>query len=352
MHKAMTRSEMALFAEKLIKENVVYGVVAKNKQFAWDRIVDYRQMALDYPTSISSAKKYFLPPFETLIEYKLAVNPEPKYVNYSNEVILFGMHACDIYATSLLDKAFEDTNRDDNYLEKRNKAILIGVSCMPDPNCFCNKMGIDEYVHDKERIAKKEALYDIFFTNIGHKYIAAIGTARGQKLFENYACASKPVESELELMSVVEKKRIESFTNGLKPDYDEISKLLPKTYDSPVWNEYADRCFACGTCNLVCPTCYCFNITDSVSLDLKSGTRNRDWDGCMLSQFAEVSGGENFRGQVSARLRHRIFRKGLYIMEKFGKSGCTGCGRCYRNCTADISIVEMFNRLKEVSENE
>ncbi len=352
MHKAMTRAEVALFAENLVKTNVVYGVVAKDKQFAWDRISDHKEMVLDYPTTISSPKKYFLPPTETLIEFKLAANPDPKFVNHSQEAILFGMHACDLYATNMLDHAFEDTNKDPNYLEKRKKAILIGVSCMPDPDCFCNKMGVDEEVHNEAKVSKKEALYDIFFKNIGHKYLVSVGTKRGEELLAKYAKPAEATKDELEQLKVVEKKRVESFTNDLKSDVDQLTKLMPKTYNSSVWKEYADKCFACGTCNLVCPTCYCFNITEKVELNLKEGSRDRSWDSCMLPQFAEVAGGENFREHVAERLRHRLMRKGLYIKEKFDKSGCTGCARCYRNCTADISIVEMFNRLKEVTENE
>jgi len=352
MHKAMTGAEVALFAENLVKNNVVYGVVAKNKQYAWDRILDHKDLVLDYPTTISSPKKYFLPPTETLIKFKLAADPAPEFVNYSQEAILFGMHACDLYATSMLDHAFEDTNKDPNYLEKRKKAILIGVSCMPDPDCFCNKMGVDEAVHDEEKVSKKQALYDIFFKNIGHKYLVSIGTKRGEELLVKYAKPAEATKEELEQLKVVEKKRVESFTNDMQLNVEQLTKLLPKTHKSPVWKENADRCFACGTCNLVCPTCYCFNITENVKLNLAEGSRDREWDSCMLPQFAEVAGGENFREHVADRLRHRLMRKGLYIKEKFNISGCTGCGRCYRNCTAGISIVKMFNRLKEVSENE
>lgn len=227
MHKAMTRAEVALFAENLVKTNVVYGVVAKDKQFAWDRISDHKEMVLDYPTTISSPKKYFLPPTETLIEFKLAANPDPKFVNHSQEAILFGMHACDLYATNMLDHAFEDTNKDPNYLEKRKKAILIGVSCMPDPDCFCNKMGVDEEVHNEAKISKKEALYDIFFKNIGHKYLVSVGTKRGEELLAKYAKPAEATKDELEQLKVVEKKRVESFTNDLKSDAQQLTKLMP-----------------------------------------------------------------------------------------------------------------------------
>jgi ferredoxin len=63
----------------------------------------------------------------------------------------------------------------------------------------------------------------------------------------------------------------------------------------------------------------------------------------MLEEFSKVATGENFRERVPDRLRHRCFRKGKYILEKFGKSGCVGCGRCIITCPAKINILEIFN---------
>ena len=65
----------------------------------------------------------------------------------------------------------------------------------------------------------------------------------------------------------------------------------------------------------------------------------------MLKSFAEVAGGENFREHRSARLRHRVFRKGKYMLEMFGKLGCVGCGRCDRHCPAKISILQIYQQL-------
>ena len=53
-----------------------------------------------------------------------------------------------------------------------------------------------------------------------------------------------------------------------------------------------------------------------------------------------MAGGENFRKDRSARLRHRFFRKGKWIIERYGRLGCVGCGRCDRNCLAKINSVE------------
>ena len=85
-----------------------------------------------------------------------------------------------------------------------------------------------------------------------------------------------------------------------------------------------------------------------MSLDLKGGVRVRQWDGCMLTDFAKVAGGENFRHGKAARFRHRIFRKGKYVLERYGMVGCVGCGRCISACLPEIaSPVEAFNTIAQ-----
>ena len=118
-------------------------------------------------------------------------------------------------------------------------------------------------------------------------------------------------------------------------------------YNSKVWTDVAKKCLGCGTCNLLCPTCYCFDVRDEVELQVTQGTRDRFWDGCMLNEFAEVAGGENFRDKLSNRTRHRLYRKFKYITDKSGELHCVGCGRCTKYCPAKISIVEIINNLIE-----
>jgi formate hydrogenlyase subunit 6/NADH:ubiquinone oxidoreductase subunit I len=84
---------------------------------------------------------------------------------------------------------------------------------------------------------------------------------------------------------------------------------------------------------------------DELQLTLTEGERKRHWDSCQLDSFAEVAGGENFRKERSSRLRHRFFRKGKYLREAYGKSGCVGCGRCDRACVAKISSVETYTQI-------
>ena len=92
----------------------------------------------------------------------------------------------------------------------------------------------------------------------------------------------------------------------------------------------------------VCPTCFCFDVQDKLNIDAASGDRQRRWDSCQLKVFAEVASGENFREHRASRTRHRMFRKGKYIFDRTGRTGCVGCGRCIYHCVANISILEAF----------
>jgi ferredoxin len=78
-------------------------------------------------------------------------------------------------------------------------------------------------------------------------------------------------------------------------------------------------------------------MPEGQSLNLKEGNRVRTWDGCMLKDFTKVGSGEVFRDEVKERYRHRIFRKGNYLPERYGFVACVGCGRCGSACLPDIA---------------
>jgi sulfhydrogenase subunit beta (sulfur reductase) len=110
-----------------------------------------------------------------------------------------------------------------------------------------------------------------------------------------------------------------------------------KNHGHPVWEVFGEKCYSCGSCVFVCPTCYCFDVKDELDIDLENGRRVRVWDGCMLENFATCAGGHNFRKTRAARFRHRIFRKGVNLPLKYSYYGCVGCGRCARDCTSSIA---------------
>jgi sulfhydrogenase subunit beta (sulfur reductase) len=80
-----------------------------------------------------------------------------------------------------------------------------------------------------------------------------------------------------------------------------------------------------------------------VELSLAAGRRWRQYDSCQHLEFALVAGPHNFRPKRSDRVRHRWFRKLVWLNREYGFPFCVGCGRCTQQCTAKISWVDVIN---------
>jgi sulfhydrogenase subunit beta (sulfur reductase) len=188
--------------------------------------------------------------------------------------------------------------------------------------------------------------YDLHLTDIGAAYTVDVGTEAGAALLEKYEGVRSAADGETDQLEEALSAKWPRFRNRLTFDSTELPSLLAAGYNHPVWKQLGDRCLACGSCTNVCPTCYCFNVTDSIELSGTAAVRTRNWDSCQLEEFALVASGENFREARAARQRHRMLRKGKYLRERFGTTGCVGCGRCIRACLVHINIVDTYNAIK------
>ncbi len=111
------------------------------------------------------------------------------------------------------------------------------------------------------------------------------------------------------------------------------------------WQKMAAQCLSCGICTYVCPTCYCFTITDEIE-NLR-GERLRSWDSCMFYHYTLEASGHNPRPSKLNRYRNRVGHKFSYIPEKYdGLIGCCGCGRCIRSCPVSIDIRQVVGSLE------
>ena len=203
----------------------------------------------------------------------------------------------------------------------------------PDKYHFAGSVGIDPYDMTGS---------DVFLTRHPDGWIVDVLTPEGEALVAGFA---------LPLHTMPKPKR-EHFTQHIYVPQDRLNSIMANSHDHPVWEESSRNCLGCGTCNLVCPTCYCFDVQDHVAVTVDGGIRERTWDGCMLRGFSEVAGGEVFRHKLAARQRHRVNRKFKYLSDATGQPWCVGCGRCTAACTAGISIVEIVNRLIRDAERE
>jgi NAD(P)H-flavin reductase/NAD-dependent dihydropyrimidine dehydrogenase PreA subunit len=188
--------------------------------------------------------------------------------------------------------------------------------------------------------------YDLMLTDLGNRYAINIGSEKGEQLLEKYAKGlSNALARDAQLVG--QKKREVMAMTQQKLDFlpELIPEMLAKSYgESSFWERHSEKCLACGSCVLVCPTCYCFDVKDNTDLTLELGERVRTWDGCLLEDFAKIASGENFRATRPTRYRHRYFKKGKYLFDRFGFISCVGCGRCSSNCLPNIANpVSLFN---------
>ena len=340
--KVVSKSQFTSFASALTRDYAVFGPLLKERtkagdeKFVFGPITDAAELRLDYDTTLLSPKKYFLPQRETLLRFASRKTQKAEPVVDATQRLIVGAHPCDIYATWLLDVVFSSDNQDPNYLSRRERALIIGLDCNRpcDEYSFCHDMGTN-YV---------DSGFDLMLTDIGDSYFVEVGTEAGRKLLERTPFREAHNEDFAKRQTFLEKKQA-NFHKRIPVDTKYLPEILEESYDSLVWEAIGRRCFSCGSCSTTCPTCYCFDVSDKLNLDLQSGERARTMDSCQLDTFAEVAGGENFREQRASRLRHRFFRKAKYILETFGRMGCVGCGRCDRNCVAKINSVETYTQI-------
>lgn len=335
--KIVDKKDLGAFVESLLTDNLVAAPVKKGEKFVFAEVDGFDEIALDYDTTLLSPKKYFLPQTETLLKFKVGGRPQAEAVNEAPMRIVFGIHPCDITATWLLDEAFGDDPQDPNYLEKRKKAVLVGLNCAKpcDEYSFCRDM----------RSYNVSEGFDLMLTDLGDRYFVEIGSDAGKSLLTGCANFRNATADDLTDRQAWQDKKETSFTKRIPYDTKFLPEILEESYDSLVWDATAKKCFSCGSCNIVCPTCYCFDVRDEVTANLQEGRRTRVWDSCQLAEFTQVAGGEVFRKDRAARLRHRFFRKGKWLQERYGKLGCVGCGRCDRNCLVKINSVELYTQL-------
>lgn len=342
-HKFMviSKDNFSAFVNKIIKTRKyrVVGVVPKDTRYAFADIDDACELCLDYDVTLLPPKKYLYPQNESYLKYKLNGDWSANPIIESKQTIIIGAHPYDIKAIELMDKVFSEPYPDPNYLQKRKDSVIIGVDCLnPSPYAFNKSMNTNIITSG----------FDLLLTDIGNVYMVEVGSNKGTELMRKYAKAKKSDEEDFLLRDYARKKASEKYQLSIENGVKGLASLLTeKNYDHPYWTEIAEKCLACGSCTMVCPTCVCFDVQDTMNVNMKEGERYRQWDSCMVYDFAKVATGENFREHRSSRTRHRMYRKGKFMLEKFGVQGCVGCGRCIRACLPDIaSPVEASKRLK------
>ena len=306
--KKIDGTALFCWVDRLIGKTKVIGVQAKDDHFAFCPLSRASDLRLDYDVALTPPNKVCLqPPRETLLKfqgvaYESVMDAEP--------FVLFGVHPYDMAAINQMDQVFAEGNCDAHYFARRSAATIVACNVQrASENVFAGCMGT----------AVVDTGFDVLLTKIDQEYVVDARTEKGETLMAALADAPDGGEADLAARDRVwEQSESLLRKHELACPPSQLPELLGRSYEHPVWEERARLCFSCGSCNTTCPTCYCFDVQEDAGWDLKSGERVRVWDGCMLAKFATVAGGHNFRPEPSERFRHRYYRKGKYIPEKFG----------------------------------
>jgi len=280
-----------------------------------------------------SPKKFLYPPELELLRIRPDWSIEtPGYGE--KRLAFFGIKPCDLASIQILDRVLGELG-DEYYLSVRRDMVVIVENCLePGNTCFCASMGVGP---------EARSGFDISYTRLSpNTVLFRAGSALGLELLKRLDLEPPDLETVRELHRALEEARRKARAPF---DGEKLPDLLEHAMDSPVFREVAEKCLGCGSCSMVCPTCFCFDIVDELLPD-GTAVRKRVWDSCLTYTFAQVAGG-HFRPSVWARYRHFVLHKLCFWPRQFGTLGCVGCGRCITWCPAGIDIRETVVRILE-----
>jgi len=315
--KIIKKTDLALLYE-LLAVNVIVGPVARGSDrngkplYDFDVVSDFSELALDYTQTVHSPKRFVLPYKETLSTFAMDRDGWEKHVapNVLHPLVFFGMHACDINALNKLDLVLaQSVYPNPYYMGKRKNLFIIGLACNPEPQCFCRSMGTDSAIRG----------FDLFLTDLGSKYFVEILSATAFDLLGQIGCKDPNTKNHT-LYKHVSKERRKRYTSTV--DTSDLTKILDLEFEAKAWDYWGEKCFSCGTCANVCPTCYCYGVEEHVDLDLKRAGKTRTLHSCNLID--------------------RYYHKHRGFVEAFEEALCVGCGRCGAACLADITPPEVI----------
>jgi sulfhydrogenase subunit beta (sulfur reductase) len=290
-----------------------------------------------------SWKQFLLPPHQTLWQAQRegrdwGVLPQAGEVP---QFAFLGVRSCELSAMAVQDRVFlKGAQVDPTYKARRERAFIVAVNCAHQDQgvCFCVSMGTGPRAVEGFDLALTEV-----FQGGGHFFVVEIGTDQGAGIIRQVPRAMAD-KGEIDAAARVVAAVAGNMGRGL--DTTGIKELFYGNYEHPRWDEVAARCLNCGNCTMVCPTCFCHTLEDSLNLTGTVAERRRSLDSCFTVDFSYLHGG-SIRTSPRSRYRQWLTHKLATWIDQFGCSGCVGCGRCITWCPVGIDLTEEARALRE-----
>lgn len=260
---------------------------------------------------------------------------------------LLGVRSCDLCAIGIHDVVLTGRLHGDvAYAARRSAAFVVAVTCSdPSGTCFCVSMETGPRPEQG-----RGAPYDLSLTELldagPHRFVVEVGSERGAEILDELG-AGPALDDDVAAGDRVAEDAAGRM--GRRLDTTGLKDLLYAGAESPLWEDVATRCLACGNCTAVCPTCFCTNIEDVSDLTGDVAGRTRVWDSCFDADYSFIHGG-TVRASTKARYRQWMTHKLGSWVDQFGMSGCVGCGRCVTWCPAAIDLTAEVAALRAETE--
>ncbi len=340
----LKKEKIEEYLQSLSKKGELYVPVDVGRAVKFEKYLTGSSICLDRPPTLPP-KSVIYPQSERLFKFKFKKDEgnvdliEIEEVEDTKKRIIFGARPCDSAGFSVIDNVFIQTDTPDVYYERRrmNSFIAAKACDKPSAGCFCIAVGGGPF---------DDSGSDALITELEEGYLIEAKTEKGS-LFLDWELI-EPGDDHLE-KKLKKKEESERLLSEYLGELKKIEPLDPKTEsfnDENFWKRHLSKCISCGLCTYLCPTCYCFNITDEKKIF--EGERIRSWDSCMFFHFTLEASGHNPRPDKFKRFRNRVGHKFMFYPEKYSQLiACCGCGRCIRFCPVSVDIREVVFELQK-----
>ncbi|MGY5282380.1 4Fe-4S dicluster domain-containing protein [Nocardia gipuzkoensis] len=289
-----------------------------------------------------SWKQFLHPPSRKIAQLGPDLEMEPVEDTPVRSAFL-GVRGCDLTSIAILGQVLGGgAHSDASFTARRKDLFVVAANCTePGGVCFCASMGTGPGV---------SAGYDLALTERidaqGHRFLVDVGSEDGAEILAELTV--RPADAE-EVTNARAAVSAAADQMGREMPEVDIRALLHDSRESSHWQDVASRCFTCGNCTMVCPTCFCTSTEDVTDLTGDHAERWEHWSSCFELDFSYLHGG-SVRQSGESRYRQWISHKLSTWYDQFGSSGCVGCGRCIAWCPAEIDLTAEVARLAELAE--